>query len=79
MMQSSSKSFTDAESQTDVSDEMSLIQTMKYENFKKRIATLLEEANAGTSVDFRDGTKLLQLLERDLLGTVKLCNQVSSQ
>ena len=51
---------------------------MKYESFKKKVASMLEKTNPGEApIDFKNGTKLVELLEKDLLGTVKLCSQIS--
>ena len=53
--------------------------SLKYETFKKRLARLLAQAHPNDSVEYRNGSKLFSLLERDLLGTIKLCDEISSQ
>ena len=48
---------------------------MKYDTFKKKIAKMLEQAHPSNGVvEYRNGSKLFSMLEKDLLGTVKLCN-----
>jgi len=47
---------------------------MKYEAFKKRLAKLLMQAHPTIDkVEYRNGSKLFSQVEKDLLGTVKLC------
>ena len=46
---------------------------MKYETFKKRLAKLLNQANPDEEpIEHRNGAKLFDRLQKDLLGTVKL-------
>ena len=50
---------------------------MKYDTFKKKIAKMLMQAHPDTEIEHRNGSKLFTLLERDLMGTVKLCSEIS--
>lgn len=51
---------------------------MKYDTFKKKLAKLLNQAHPGSKVEHRNGSKLFSILEKDLLGTIKLCHEISS-
>ena len=53
--------------------------TLKYDTFKKRLARLLAQAHPSKTAEYRNGSKLFTALERDLLGTIKLCDQISAQ
>ena len=52
---------------------------MKYDTFKQKLAKMLtqthpENQKSGSPIDYKNGSKLFSLLEKDLLGTLKLCN-----
>lgn len=52
---------------------------MKYDAFKKRIAQMLNEAHPDLDIQPRNGSKLFSALEKDLLGTMQLCKQITLQ
>ena len=52
---------------------------MKYDTFKKKLAKLLNQAHPALNIEHRNGSKLFSALEKDLLGTVKLCKEISAQ
>ena len=52
---------------------------MKYDTFKQKLAKMLtqtrpENHKFDSPIDYKNGSKLFSLLEKDLLGTLKLCN-----
>ena len=47
---------------------------LKYDTFKKRLARLLSQAHPSEKIEHKNGSKLFTALERDLLGTIKLCD-----
>jgi len=50
---------------------------MKYETFKKKIATLLNESHPSLNIEHRNGAKLFSVLEKELLDNRKFSNTVT--